>query len=230
MEIKLLFEWLLLQKNYKMLWVGRAVIIRWSVVAVITLVAIFYAYSLISKSQAPLESLPVYGLQDGATHRVSDFSLINQEGKKITANDYTDKIYVADFFFASCQSICPVMSDQMERVATAFGNNQHVMFLSHSVKPDEDSVPILKQYAIDHHANSQWNFVTGDINQINDLAIHSYLMADSETVFVHTPSFALIDPQKRIRGYYDGTDSAEVNKLITDIGVLLNENNLSEKK
>ena len=201
--------------------------LRWIVVAIFTIGAIAYAYTIITKNDKHVEVLPVYGdsNDDGTQHIVSDFSLTNQDGKEVTIDTYEDKVFVADFFFATCQSICPVMSDQMERVAGKFKNNKDVMFLSHSVKPDEDSVPVLKQYADDHHANSsQWNFVTGDVNEINDLAIRSYLMADTNTTFVHTQMFALIDRQRRIRGYYDGTDSLEVNKLIGDIGLLLKEN------
>jgi protein SCO1/2 len=214
-------------KNKK-LYVGKAVIFRWAVVALFTIGAMAYAYSIITKTDKHVESLPVYGdaNEDGTQHIVSDFSLTNQDGKEVTIDTYQDKIFVADFFFATCQSICPVMSGQMERVAGRFKNIPDVMFLSHSVKPDEDSVPVLKQYAADHHANSrQWNFVTGDLTQINDLATRSYLMADTNTTFVHTQMFALIDRERRIRGYYDGTDSLEMNKLIGDIDILLNEKN-----
>jgi protein SCO1/2 len=206
------------------MWVGKAVIFRWAIVAIFTLGAMLYSYSLLREKAVPQSSLPVYGdASDGNQHTVSDFSLVNQDGRIVTADDYKDKIYVADFFFASCQSICPVMSDQMERVAEHFRKNPDVMFLSHSVKPDEDSVSVLKQYAIDHHADAKWNFVRGDVKDINNLAIQSYLMADSMTEFVHTQFFALIDPHKRIRGYYDGTDSTDVNKMIRDIDVLLSE-------
>jgi protein SCO1/2 len=206
------------------MWVGKAVLFRWGVVALFTMCAMLYAYSLLREKVVPQSGLPVYGdATDGNQHTVSDFSLVNQDGRIVTSDDYKDKIYVADFFFATCQSICPVMSDQMERVAEHFRKNPDVMFLSHSVKPDEDSVPVLKQYAIDHHADSRWNFVRGDVKDINRLAIQSYLMADSMTEFVHTQFFALVDPHKRIRGYYDGTDSSEVNKMIRDIDVLLSE-------
>jgi protein SCO1/2 len=188
--------------------------------------AMAYAYSLITEKAAPVESLPVYGdsNDDGTQHIISDFTLINQDGKEVSIEDYKDKVFVADFFFATCQSICPVMSDQMERIAQHFKNNPSVKLLSHSVKPDEDSVPVLKQYAIDHNADaSKWNFVRGDVEVINQLAISSYLMADTNTTFVHTQFFALIDPHRRIRGYYDGTDSTDVNKLMKDIDVLLKE-------
>ncbi len=208
------------------MFVGKAVIFRWVVVAVFTSAAIWYAYSLLNK-KAEVETLPVYGdnNEDGTQHIVSDFSLINQDGQTITIADFEDKVFVADFFFATCQSICPVMSDQMERIAEKYKNNNNVMLLSHSVKPDEDSVPVLKKYAEEHHADSKkWNFLTGDLNTINQLAISSYMMVDSTTEFVHTQYLALIDTERRIRGYYDGTDSLEVNRLIGDIAVLLREN------
>lgn len=212
-------------KRNKVMFVGRAVIFRWVVVALCTFGAILYAYSLITRSHVTIESLPVYGdnNSDGTQHVISDFTLINQDGKTITVADYEDKIFVADFFFANCQSICPLMSEQMSRVAEQFKQEPNVMFLSHTVKPEEDSVPALKQYALDHNAGAQWNFVTGDVGVINELAIRSYMMVDSTTEFVHTQYFALIDTERRIRGYYDGTDSLEVNKLIADINVLLED-------
>jgi protein SCO1 len=207
-------------------WVGKAVIFRWAVVAVIVFAAMIWGYHIIKNNQASMDSLPVYGNRnaDSTEHVVGNFSLINQDGRLITQEDYKDKIYVADFFFTTCQGICPVMSDQMERVAEHFRDNPNVMFLSHTVKPEEDSVAALKEYARQHHADSlRWNFVTGNVHDINRLAFFSYLVADTTSEFVHTQFFALIDPVKRIRGYYDGTDSSEVNKLMSDINILLQE-------
>ena len=212
------------------MWVGKAVIFRWAVVAVIVFAAMIWGYYIITANQVQLSVLPVYGQRnnDSTDHTISNFSLINQDGKIISQSDFSGKIYVADFFFTTCEGICPLMSNQMERVAEKYKGNTSVLLLSHTVKPEEDSVPVLKVYAENHHADSmQWNFVTGEKSVINRLARTSYLVAGKEgnetSDFVHTQFFTLIDPQKRIRGFYDGTDSTEINKLIRDIDILLRE-------
>lgn len=182
--------------------------------------------------ERPLRVLPIYGPVDEQTkanHKIADFSFINQDSKTVTQKDFDNKIYVADFFFTTCPSICPKMSTQMERVYKKFEDNPEVAFLSHTVNPQNDTPEVLKEYAVKHHANSsKWSFVTGDKKQIYDLARNSYLVDASvgdggENDFVHTQNFALVDKQKRIRGYYDGTDSTEVNNLIIDITILLKE-------
>lgn len=212
------------------MWVGKAVIIRWAVVAVIVFAAMIWGYFIITENQIKESSLPVYGQRNGDStdHTISTFSLKDQDGKIITQSDFNGKIYVADFFFTTCEGICPLMSDQMERIAGKFKGNTNVLLLSHTVKPEEDSVPVLKTYAKNHNADSsQWHFVIGEKSVINKLARTSYLVGGTEgnetSDFVHTQYFALIDPQKRIRGFYDGTDSIEVNKLISDIDILLKE-------
>ncbi len=212
------------------MWVGRAVIFRWSVVAVIVFAAMTWGYFIITGNHIKESALPVYGQRnpDSTDHIISNFRLTDQDGKIITEADYKGKIYVADFFFTKCEGICPLMSNQMVRIAEKFKGNTSVLLLSHTVKPEEDSIPVLKEYAKNHNADSsQWYFVTGEKKVINKLARSSYLVGGTEgeesSDFVHTQFFALIDPVKRIRGFYDGTDSAEVNKLIGDIEILLKE-------
>ena len=212
------------------MWVGKAVIFRWSVVAVIVLAAMVWGYFIITGSSIKISSLPVYGMRnnDSTDHTIADFSLINQEGKIITQDDFKDKIYVADFFFTNCEGICPLMSKQMERIANRYEGVSNFRLLSHTVKPEEDSITVLKKYAEDHHAEtSQWYFVTGSKKDINKLARISYIVGgtngNDSADFVHTQYFTLIDTQKRIRGFYDGTDSLEVDKLIGDIAILLRE-------
>ncbi len=162
-------------------------------------------------------------------HRVGSFNLTNQDGKTITEKDYEDKIYVADFFFVTCPTICPKMTKQMERVVDKFKSNNEVLFLSHTVMPEHDSVPVLKEYAIKYNINSnKWNLVTGDKKQIYDLARKTYFAAITEgdggvDDFIHTENFVLIDKEKRIRGFYDGTSENDVDRLINDINTLLNE-------
>jgi len=162
-------------------------------------------------------------------HRVGSFSLTNQEGKTITEKNYEGKIYVADFFFVTCPTICPKMTKQMERVVDKFKSNNDILFLSHTVMPEHDSVPVLKEYATKHKINSdKWNLVTGDKKQIYDLARKTYFAAITEgdggvDDFIHTENFVLIDKEKRIRGFYDGTSENDVDRLINDINTLLSE-------
>lgn len=180
-----------------------------------------------------LHTLPYIGEKtasasgDTVYHTVSDFSLINQDGKTITQKDLAGKIYVADYFFANCKSICPKISSQLERVQKHFASESGVMILSHTVDPKRDTVEALAVYARLHEADSKkWMFLTGDKKQLYDLARHSYLVTASEgnggpEDFVHTEQVALIDREKHIRGCYDGTDSMAVNHLITDMEQLL---------
>lgn len=162
-------------------------------------------------------------------HRVGSFSLTNQEGKTITEKNFDGKIYVTDFFFVTCPTICPKMTKQMERVVDKFKSNNNILFLSHTVMPEHDSVPVLKEYATKHKINSdKWNLVTGDKKQIYDLARKTYFAAITEgdggvDDFIHTENFVLIDKEKRIRGFYDGTSENDVDRLINDINTLLNE-------
>jgi len=164
-----------------------------------------------------------------ANHRIQTFSLINQLGDTITEKNFEGKIYVADFFFTRCLGICPKMTKQMDRAATELANEKEVMFLSHSVTPVSDSVPILAEYAELYGADpEQWMLVTGDKKEIYDLARKFYFAVTTEgtgdsTDFIHTENFVLIDKEKRIRGFYDGTSSKEVDHLIADIRTLQKE-------
>jgi protein SCO1/2 len=201
---------------------------------IVALVVIFFGfvtagYFLTKQDEIPV--LPVYGElnEDQTEHTIADFSFTDQDNKTITQHDFNNKIYVADFFFTRCRGICPLMSNQLERVNNVFKANNEILFLSHTVKPEEDSVATLKEYATRHHAiTGKWFFVTGNKKELYDMARYSYLVSLSEgkgdeNDFVHTQSFTLIDKKKRIRGFYDGTDSLEVNKLIGDINTLLQE-------
>ncbi|MEH6764104.1 MAG: SCO family protein [Aequorivita antarctica] len=161
-------------------------------------------------------------------HTIADFSLTNQNGKTITQEDYKDKIYVADFFFTTCQTICPIMTDNMVEIQEKLKNDDGVLLLSHTVTPEIDSVAQLKKYALEKGVNdAKWNLVTGDKKEIYDLARKSYLAAKdvpySDNDLVHTENFVLIDKKKRIRGFYDGTDSESIEKLLTDIKILEQE-------
>ena len=162
-------------------------------------------------------------------HRISHFKLVNQLGDTITEKNFENKIYVADFFFTTCGNICPKMSKQMDRAATELKDLPDVMFLSHSVTPQRDSVAVLAEYADKYGADpKQWMLVTGDKKQIYDLARKFYFAVTTtgrgdETDFINTEDFVLIDKEKRIRGFYDGTSSKDVDRLISDIRILEKE-------
>jgi len=162
-------------------------------------------------------------------HKISDFKLINQNGKVVTNSDYENKIYVADFFFTTCPSICPIMTDNMIKIQKKIIDDPNVLLLSHSVTPKIDSVEQLKRYSIEKGViDSKWNLVTGDKKQIYELARKSYLCVKNDGDggpydLIHTENFILIDPDRRIRGFYDGTDIEEIKKLIKDIFILKEE-------
>ena len=159
-------------------------------------------------------------------HVVADFSLINQNGQVITASDYENKIYVVDFFFTRCPSICPIMSNNMEKLQETFINDANVKLLSISVTPEMDNVPVLRTYADRNRViDGKWNITTGDKKHIYNLARKSYFAAVDQgdgglQDFIHTPNFVLVDEQKQIRGVYNGTEDDEIIRLTEDIRTL----------
>lgn len=200
--------------------------------AIISIIIFIGIYSLLK----PQKKLKIYTPRDvnpelvdstiqhiGYNHTIPDFSFTNQNGKIITQEDYKDKIYVADFFFTTCPSICPKMTDNMVWLQEKIKDNPKVMLLSHSVTPDIDSVPVLKSYAQEKGViDIKWNLVTGNKKDIYYIARKSYLAVKTgrpEELYdmVHTENFVLIDQKRRIRGFYDGTNLEEVKKLYEDI-------------
>jgi protein SCO1/2 len=190
-----------------------------------------------TKHEQPKLLLPVYGEKklggkegkDTLYHTVGEFKFINQYKDTVTDKTVENKIYVADFFFATCQSICPQMSKQLHRVQEEFKNDPDFLILSHSVNPKHDTSEVLEAYAGHYGAiKNKWHLLTGKKGEIYDLAKFSYLvnaLEDDGTPegFLHSELFLLVDKQKRIRGMYDGTDSVQVNKLIEDIRTLKQE-------
>ena len=197
----------------------------------------------------PKKSLPIYNPMDvntemvdstiqhiGFNHTIADFSFTNQNGKIITQKDYEGKIYVADFFFTTCQSICPKMTNNMVWLQNQIKNNPKVLLLSHSVTPDIDSVSVLKEYALRKGViDSKWNLVTGNKKDIYFIARKSYLAVKtgkpSEMYdMVHTENFVLVDAKRQVRGFYDGTNLdgptedgvKNVKQLLEDILFLCN--------
>ena len=211
---------------------------KYKFLAVVLLVLSAIIISIIYSILKPTKVLPVYqpsGVNNEMVdstlqhikkyHTIADFSLINQNGKIITQIDYKNKIYVADFFFTTCQTICPVMTGHMVEIQNKLKNDPSVMLLSHTVTPEIDSVMQLKKYAVEKGVIDQkWNLVTGDKKQIYDLARKSYLAAKDNPYnaydLIHTENFVLVDTKKRIRGFYDGTDPEEIEKLLRDIEIL----------
>lgn len=162
-------------------------------------------------------------------HTIADFELTNQNGKTVTQEDYRNKIYVADFFFTTCQTICPIMTDHMIIIQKEILDDPEVMLLSHTVTPQIDSVAQLKRYALKKGVvDSKWNLVTGDKKQIYELARKSYLAVKTEGNgdmydMIHTENFMLIDKKRQIRGFYDGTNPEDIQRLLNDIKILKSE-------
>ena len=208
---------------------------------------VFLVFSVITlylfqNALTPRKTLPIFNPSDvnpelvdstvqyiSKYHTIADFSFVNQNGKTITQDDYEGKIYVADFFFTTCGSICPKMTANLFEVQKAIINNPKVMLLSHTVFPETDSVPVLKEYALKYEVDdSKWNLVTGDKKEIYELARKSYMAVKTQGNgdqydMIHTENFMLIDKKRQIRGYYDGTNPEDIDRLLEDIKVLEKE-------
>ena len=162
-------------------------------------------------------------------HIIASFKLINQNGEIITNKNYKNKIYIADFFFTRCPSICIAMAYNMGELQKHYIKDDDVLFLSHSVTPVIDSVSVLKEYAIKKGViDKKWNVTTGDKKHIYELARKSYFAVledgnGDENDFIHTENFILVDKEGRIRGLYDGTEKENMQKIIDDITLLKEE-------
>lgn len=222
----------------------RYFILFFVVFSIVTLTAFYQVLK-------PKKSLPVYNPSDvnpelvdttiqhiARDHTIEHFSFINQNGKTITDKDYDGKIYVADFFFTSCKTICPKMTTNMAWLQDKIKNNPKVKLVSFSVTPDIDSVLVLKKYALEKGViDSKWNLLTGDKKAIYYLARKSFLVVKTgkpEELYdmVHTENFVLVDSKKRIRGFYDGTNldqppqdpkTKNISQLLEDINFLCQE-------
>jgi protein SCO1/2 len=167
----------------------------------------------------------------GYGHKIKEFSFLDQNGNFFGSKQLKDKIYVAEYFFTTCGTICPLMNAQMQRVQEAFKKNLDVQILSFTVDPETDTVAQMKRYAQMHYANdNQWHFLTGKKEDLYRLARTSFFIlkpaeaenqGDAGSDFIHTNNFVLVDRNAQIRGYYDGTSEKEVNQLIADINKLL---------
>jgi protein SCO1/2 len=212
-------------------------ITTFAIISVFFIALIYVVYSLLK----PERILPVYNPTDinprlvdkgiqhiNKNHTIANFELINQNGETITQDDYKDKIYVADFFFTVCPSICPIMTNNIGKLQEVFKNDNDVKFLSISVTPEFDSVSVLREYATRNKVNDlKWNITTGDKKHIYELARKSYFVVVDEgdgglQDFIHTANFVLVDKKKQIRGIYDGTKDEDIQRLTKDIRILRN--------
>lgn len=172
-------------------------------------------------------------LRTGYGHKIASFRFVNQDGKTIANAEVDGKVYVAEYFFTTCKSICPIMNKEMQRVHAAYKDETDFRILSFTVDPERDTVAQMKRYADEHGASDgKWHFLTGKKEDLYELARKSYFvlrpaeaqnLGDAGSDFIHTNNFVLVDRESRIRGYYDGTSENEVDKLINDIGRLLEE-------
>jgi protein SCO1/2 len=174
-------------------------------------------------------------INDTVYHTISGFSLLDQDSSQVTEKIFKGKIHIASFFFTTCGTICPKMSNQMMRVQHAFEKDTNVVIVSYTVDPEHDTPSVLKEYALKHMAiQNKWFLLTGDKKTIYDLARNSYLLNAGQgdggpDDFIHSEMFVLVDKEGRIRGgkdkkgnilTYDGTNILDVNRLLEDVNVL----------
>ena len=211
--------------------------------ALLFAIGITIAYFMMQPKEKPLpiinpvdvesEMVDPEMLRIGNGHRIGNFKFLNQEGEKITQAEVKGKVYVAEYFFTTCGTICPKMNDQMRRIQFEFAANDDVRLMSFTVDPEVDTVAQMKRYADDHGAKTgQWHFLTGPKEDLYHLARKSFFvlkpaeaknLGDVGSDFIHTNNFVLVDRKGRIRGYYDGTSKKEVDVLMKDITRLLEE-------
>ena len=183
--------------------------------------------------EADVVDSALYSQNVGFGHKIGDFRFKNQHGKTISQLEIEGKVFVAEYFFTTCKSICPLMNDQMMRVQEAFADDGDFKILSFTVHPEVDTVAQMKRYADEHGAiDGKWHFLTGEKTKLYELARKSFFvlkpaeaqnLGDAGGDFIHTNNFVLVDREKNIRGYYDGTNPKEVDRLIHDIEHLLDE-------
>lgn len=204
------------------------------------LFVVWYFYN--KNENKPIRTLSYFGpkralkINDTTYHTIPPFYFIDQYNNKVTESDVKGKVYVTDYFFTTCQSICPVMSTQLERAYKQFKDRSDFMILSHTVDPETDSVAQLLSYSKLHGVtDKRWLFVTGEKKHLYEVARQGYLLNaeegdGGEEDFIHTQNFALIDKERHIRGFYDGTDSIDISRMLVDIKLLLAEYDYKEKK
>ena len=206
------------------------------------LLVICLACLILTSCDTGKKKLPIFGERDWTTktvngeqitdtiyHTIPGFKFVNQKGDTVTEKITEGKVYVADFFFTSCPTICPVMKKQMVKVYNEFKTNPDVLLISHTIDPEHDTPQVQKQFADDLDVSAaQWQFLTGPKEKIYEIGQQSYMStakADStaEGGFIHSGAFILVDKEKHVRGMYDGTTEEGTQRLIADLKVLLDE-------
>ncbi|HNP19495.1 MAG TPA: SCO family protein [Fulvivirga sp.] len=201
-----------------------------------TLLMILVVITIATACNAPKEEkLRIFGRTEVAEngdviyHKIADFKFVDQDSNFVTPDTFKDKIYVADFFFTSCPTICPLMKVQLLRVYDKYKDNPNVLLLSHSIDPTHDTVAVLHDFAERLGVeSSKWHFVTGDKDEIYKIGQTSYMVSASEDSsepggYIHSGAFILVDKDKRVRGLYDGTLPDQVDRLMKDMDKLLKE-------
>jgi protein SCO1/2 len=201
--------------------------LKTSVVLLLTAVAVVACTK--SESKLPIFGEREFNGKDTVYHTIAPFKFVDQDSTIITNDTFQGKIYVADFFFTTCRTICPIMKTQMKRVYDATANDPDILILSHTIDPEYDTVGLLHNYAKMLEVDSdRWHFVTGEKDSIYKIAQTSYFVTAKEERsepdgFIHSGAFLLIDKQQRIRGKYDGTREVDVDRLLKDIDKLRKE-------
>ncbi|MBL6446943.1 SCO family protein [Fulvivirga sp. 29W222] len=200
----------------------------------ILIILLMVVFAACNEQKSEKKKLPIMGRTeitetDTIHHTIDDFKFVDQDSNWVTPETFKDRIYVADFFFTSCPTICPLMKAQMLRVYDSIQNKSDVLILSHTIDPKHDTVAVLKEFANRLGVeSSKWHFVTGEKDAIYKLGQTSYMVSASEDPaepggYIHSGAFILVDKERRVRGLYDGTKADQVDKLIKDIDVLLQE-------
>ena len=204
---------------------NRGILILVVLLAIPVLWILLWKKSEFAYTKLPIYSEVIFG--DTVAFTIDSFSLTDQRGLPFTQDSIGDRVYVANFFFATCPDICPEMNSNVKILTDKFQMNDGVVFLSHTVDPANDTVAALRQYADDLQVDdNQWHFLTGSKREIYDLASTSYRVVSVEEgqgTFIHSEKLILIDKDRRIRGYYEGRDFKDIQKLMDDIPFLIKE-------
>ena len=199
------------------------------------IIVLNFLVALLAFSCSQEKKLPFLGPKqvnakgDTVYHQIPSFRFLNQDSVYVSEKDVEGKVYVADFFFTTCPTICPKMKTQMLRIYERYKDRDEVRIISHSIDPDFDTPNVLKDYAARLQVKApKWNLLTGDKAAIYTLGQKSYMVSAQEDPneaggFVHSGAFILVDKNRHVRGIYDGTVEAEVNHLLEDMEILLKE-------
>ncbi len=217
---------------------GSNILVKMKFIFIVLIAISFFSCKSKSKESASAEitKLPYFNSAEFTPewntprHKIPEFSFINQNEEEVNNSTFKGKIYIADFFFTSCPGICPKLTKNMQAIQEAYKKKHDIMLLSHTVMPWRDSIPLLKKYAEKYHVNSEkWHLVTGDKDELYDIARKGYFADEDftktqdESNFIHTENFILVDKQGYIRGVYNGTLPVDVERLKRHVEILMKE-------